>query len=115
MKKERVGSIIIWLIGLFLIFSAVGKFIAPVEIIDAFTKWRLLDYILFIGITELLIGVCLLIPRTSKLGFFLSCAYFGGAIVIHLSVHEVALILVPAAILFLLSIGFLLKYPELFR
>ncbi|MEK6871845.1 MAG: DoxX family protein [Nanoarchaeota archaeon] len=115
MKKERIGKIIIVIIGLLLIVSSLGKFFAPVQTIDAFTKWRLLDYLIFIGITELLIGVFLLISRTSKLGFYLACAYFGGAIVTHLSVHEINYMLIPIVILFILSIGFLLRSPELFR
>lgn len=109
MKKEKIGKILIWLIAITMIVSAIIKFIGPQTIIDEFTNWNLLNYRFLIAIMELIIGFLLIIPATNKIGIFLTSAYFGGAIVAHLSSNETPQVLLPISVFAVLIIGILLK------
>lgn len=46
------------------------------------------DWIVVIGIGELISGILFLIPRTSSLGLLLLSAHFGGAIATHMGNNE---------------------------
>ena len=113
METEKIGKILFWLVAIIMIFSAIIKFIQPQQIIDEFTNWNLLDYLFIIAFMELIVGVLLIIPATSKVGAFLTSAYFGGAIATHLTAGETPQLLLPISVLAVLIIGILLKYPKM--
>ena len=52
-----------------------------------------------------------LIPKTSNIGFFLLCSYFGGAIVGELAMGEFPLVGIVLSVC--LYVGTMLKKPEL--
>ena len=112
--KKKFGTAIIWIIGIILFLSSFAKLIGPQQAIDTFTTWQLLDYLVIIGIIELLVGILLLVPYTRKFGAFLVFAYFGGAIVTHLIAQEIIPALFPAGLLVIFSFGLFLRYPKVF-
>lgn len=66
----------------------------------------------WLGITELLISVLLLIPRTAAIGAILVSAYLGGAVVAHARVGDPKWV-VPVVFGLVVWIGLLLRRPAL--
>jgi branched-subunit amino acid permease len=64
-----------------------------------------------LGILCLVLVALYLIPKTSNIGFFLLCSYFGGVIVGELAMGEFPLIGIVLSIC--LYVGTMLKKPEL--
>ncbi len=83
------GWVFTVLLSLFLIFSAVMKFLAPPFVVDGFSKagWNT-NLLLPLGITELACTILYLVPQTSTLGAVLLTGYLGGAICHHLRLGE---------------------------
>lgn len=98
MKKTTgiISIVLMVLVSLSLIMSAVMKIIGSQQVIDGLGKAGLGNYILFIGIIELISVTLFLIPKTHKLGFLLLCCYLGGAISIELATGQF-----PSAAIFL--------------
>ncbi|MBK7652528.1 MAG: DoxX family protein [Flammeovirgaceae bacterium] len=71
-----------------LLMSSSAKLMGSEELVTNFTKWDLIDWIVVIGIGELISGILFLIPRTSSLGLLLLSAHFGGAIATHMGNNE---------------------------
>ena len=80
-------------------------------LVDAFSKSGLGNYLSLIGVIELVSVVLLWVPKTSKIGFLLLCAYLGGAISIELSGGQFPM---AAVILAVLWTGFYLKNRTVF-
>lgn len=66
----------------------------------------------WLGITELLISVLLLVPRTVAVGAILFSAYMGGAVVAHARVGDPKWV-VPVVFGVVVWIGLLLRRPLL--
>ena len=98
MKKTTkiISTVLMVLVSLSLVMSAVMKIIGSQQVIDGLGKAGLGNYIMFIGIIELVSVVLFLIPKTHKLGFLLLCCYLGGAISIELATAQA-----PSAAIFL--------------
>ena len=74
-------AIVVFMLGM----SGVTKVIGTQEMVNNFTYVKLLPYLTFVGIAEL-IGVALLvIPRTSGYGALILSSIMSAATVIHLS------------------------------
>ncbi len=96
-KTTRIISIVLMVLAsLSLVMSAIMKIIGSQQVIDGLGKAGLGNYILPIGIVELVSVMLFLIPKTHKLGFLLLCSYLGGAISIELATGQA-----PSAAIFL--------------
>ena len=70
---------------LFLTVDTVGKLIALGPVVEATVQLGFApDYVVIIGLVELLCLSLYLVPRTAVLGAILWTGYFGGAIATHL-------------------------------
>lgn len=86
-KKKRLwtGRILTALTALFMLFDAVGKFVLPAPVVEAFVRLGIPTSLsVGIGILLLVSSVVYLIPRTAVLGAVLLTGYLGGAIAIHM-------------------------------
>jgi len=93
MKKYLTRQNLGWVMSIaicgWLLLSVFGKFSKHHEVVDSFTANNIGEWITIIGIGELVCLILFLIPRTMKLGLVLLAAYFGGAIMFHMS-HPLA-------------------------
>jgi hypothetical protein len=90
-RPLRITGIVLHvLLGALMIFAASGKLSgnAPPEVMENLRKHGLADVIQLIGIGELLTAILLILPWTSSLGVLLACAFWGGAICIHMAHNE---------------------------
>src|SRR5438105_5052683 len=82
-QPSKVRSLAAWiltgLLSLLFIASASGKLMQAGPVVKGFTEFGLGDYLLLIGVGELVSAVLFLIPRTDSLGLLLLSAYMGGA------------------------------------
>ncbi|NJC25566.1 hypothetical protein [Neolewinella antarctica] len=77
MSKQKIGLILLGLVGLALIGSGIFKIIGAAEMGESFGNANV-PYIL--AATEFAIVIALAIPKTRMLGVILGASYFGGAI-----------------------------------
>src|SRR5437868_2053339 len=85
-KATRINSIVLKAIpSLMLIMSSVMKLSHAKPIVEGFSKSGLINYIILIGLIEIISVILLWIPKTSKVGFLLLNGYLGGAISIELA------------------------------
>jgi hypothetical protein len=85
-KTTRIVSIALMAIpSLMLTMSAIMKLIGAEQVVQGLTKAGLGNYITFLGIIELISVALFVYPKTHKIGFFLVCAYLGGALSIELA------------------------------
>jgi DoxX-like family len=79
------GRILSGLIALFLLFDAAGKFMKPVQVVQACARlgWPM-NLVNLLGVLLLICTILYLIPRTSILGAILLTGYLGGAVAINL-------------------------------
>jgi hypothetical protein len=71
------------------------------------------EYTQMLGISELILLGLLLYPKTMRIGFFLLCGYFGGAMATHLSHHD--MFLAPAVPLFFICLNVFLRDKYLLK
>ncbi len=86
--RKITGWVMAGLLMALLLMSSSAKLMGSEELVTNFTKWDLIDWIVVIGIGELISGILFLIPRTSSLGLLLLSAHFGGAIATHMGNNE---------------------------
>lgn len=104
-KKTPIAAhILAGLVGLAMTASAGAKIAGVEAVVANLTSYGLADYVLPIGIIELACAILFVVPKTSSLGAYLVTGYFGGAILAHLTVGDVAGI-APAVVLGLLAWG----------
>lgn len=115
MAVSKARNITGWVLGglfaLFMAFSAFGK-IAGGPAVEGLIALGLGDLVLLIGIGELATAILFLIPVTLSAGAFLQSAYWGGAIVAHMTAgisyaFPAALLVAAWAITFI-------RQPEMF-
>lgn len=96
-----IGAILGYLIAAFLIFSGIMKIIGGAETEAHFNLGNVNGWYLIIAIGEITAAVLFVLPKTLVLGTLLLSAYFGGAIMFHMShpVQEFSNFTVPAIIL----------------
>jgi DoxX-like protein len=83
--KLWTGRVLTTLVGLFLLFDAVGKLVMPPPVVDAFHRLGFPTSLgVGIGILLLVCTVLYLIPRTAVLGAVLVSAFLGGAVAIQM-------------------------------
>lgn len=117
--RKIVGWVLSGILGVLLIFSAIGKFsgaAAPMMDHFGFTS----SETTLIAVGELLSIILFLIPKTQSLGTLLLSAYFGGAIVAHMAaapsseagLEQVESYLVPSIILVVVWIASYIRNPD---
>lgn len=101
--KEKIIFGISILLGLFLAgFSGLGKLMGGEDVVAMFTKGGIDDWRTIIGIGEIVSAILFVVPATQRFGTWLLSAYFGGAIMYHMTIGES--IMVPAAFLIIIWI-----------
>ena len=75
---RTAGSVLIWLVGLALAASAVGKLAAPAPVREQLLGHGI-TWPRTLGAVELAAAVLLLAPLTRRVGLLLCVAYLGGA------------------------------------
>jgi hypothetical protein len=115
--QSRVRPLVAWiltgLLSLLLIASAAAKLLGAEPAVEGFTKFGLGDYIVLIGVGELVSAILFLIPRTNSLGLLLLSAYMGGAIVTHMQHGES--FVAQSVILLLVWVAGYLRHPEVLQ
>ena len=93
--------------------GAILKIIKMEKITNDFTRLGVGEYTQMLGISELILLGLLLYPKTMRIGFFLLCGYFGGAMATHLSHHD--MFLEPAIPLFFICLNVFLRDKYLLK
>ena len=79
------GRVLSVLAILFLLFDAVGKFVMPVPVVQAFARLGLpISLSISVGVLLLVSTIIYAIPRTAVLGAVLLTGYLGGAVAIQM-------------------------------
>jgi hypothetical protein len=112
----RTGRILSGLVVLFLMFDSLGKFLKPVQVVEAFARLGFpMNISLAIGTILLACTILYAIPRTSILGAVLLTGYLGGAVASQLRIGEPLFshVLFPVYFGILLWIGLYLREDRL--
>src|SRR5262249_5514647 len=113
-KARRVAAwVLTGLISLLFVVSAAAKLARAQPVVENFEKWGLGDYVILIGVGELLSALLFLIPRTNSAGLLLLSSYMGGAIVTHMQ-HGEAFV-AQSAVLVLIWVAGYLRHPEVLQ
>ncbi len=88
LTRKNIGWAMTIVLAVLLIFSSFGKFSGA--IITAMNAQHIQDWIMIIGIGELISAILFVIPKTMRLGTVLLSAYFGGAIMFHMAHPDIA-------------------------
>jgi len=112
MKPNKTRNIIGWVLSaiplLAIVVGSINKFSGNPELIE---KMPYISSLPLLATLSLVCVIIYLIPKTSNIGFFLLCSYFGGAIVAELAMGEFPLIGILLSVF--LYVGTMLKKPEL--
>jgi hypothetical protein len=102
------------LVAIVLLLAGVLKLLnlGAEDMLDGLEKSRLIGHKTIISLTAIASGLLLLIPTTHRIGIFMATAYWGGAIVAHMTYNDS--IMMPAAFQATLWVGILLAHPEIF-
>lgn len=89
MGRIRVGWVISGLVTAFMLFDAVGKFVKPAAVVEAFarTGWPI-ELSATIGAILLFCTILYVVPQTSVLGAILLTGYLGGAVATNLRLEN---------------------------
>ena len=89
MKAKRIITIAVTAIAaLMVIFSGVMKLSQSPAVVETLTKVGVNEFILYLGMMEIVFTALFLYPKTMKIGFILLTCYFAGAIATELSHHS---------------------------
>ena len=88
LTRTNLGWLLTGMLTFALVMSAFGKLSGSQEMIDMFTGHGIADWLTIIGIGELISVLLFVYPKTKTLGTLLLSAYFGGAIMVHMSHGE---------------------------
>jgi len=81
----RTGRVLTALSVLFLLLDAAGKFMKPIQVVQAFERLGLpVTLCPTVGVLLTLCTLLYAIPRTAVLGAVLLTGYLGGAVAIHM-------------------------------
>ncbi len=105
---RRIGRTCITLVAIVLILAGTLKLIGvgAEDMLEGLKKARLEQYKTSISLLSIVCGLLLLVPQFWRFGVLMSSAYWGGAIVAHLTYNDS--ILMPAFFLGLLWLGLVL-------
>ncbi|MEM7453633.1 MAG: hypothetical protein AAF456_04685 [Planctomycetota bacterium] len=106
------STVLVGLVGVVLILAGSLKLIGvgAEDMVEGLEKAGLIQHMTLISITAIICGVLLLVPLTRKIGILAASAYWGGAIVAHLTYDDS--VIMPASFQAILWIGALLGSSE---
>ncbi len=88
MTKTNIGWVLTVFLAIPILGSAFGKLSGDPATAEMLNSHFLNDWILLIGIGELVALILFLLPKSMRLGALLLSAYFGGAIMFHMAHPE---------------------------
>ena len=105
---RKAGTIIISLVGVVLILAGVLKLInvGAEDMVQGLEKAGLIQHKTLISATAIVCGILLLLPRIRPFAWLMASAYWGGAIVAHMTYNDS--VLMPASFLVSLWAGVVL-------
>lgn len=108
-KNQLAANILLGLVAVVLILAGVLKLAGTgaEDMVEGLEKAHLVQHLQLISFTAIVCGTLLLIPVTREIGILMSTAYWGGAIVAHLTYNDS--VLMPASFLTLLWAGVCLR------
>lgn len=108
-KLNLASNILYCLVAIVLILAGALKLVGvgAEDMVEGLEKAHLIQHLQLISLTAIVCGVLLLIPVSRQFGLLMSTAYWGGAIVAHLTYNDA--VIMPAAFLALLWLGALLR------
>ena len=116
MGRIRIGWVISGLVTAFMLFDAVGKFVKPAAVVEAFarTGWPI-ELSATIGAILLFCTILYVVPQTSVLGAILLTGYLGGAVATNLRLENPVFshTLFPVYFGVLVWVGLWLREPAL--
>jgi hypothetical protein len=105
-ERARItGRLMVRTVALVLILAGGLKLaeLGAEDMVEGLKKASLIQHVTLISVTAIVCGTLLLIPRTAALGLLMSTAYWGGAIVAHLTYNDS--VMMPAVFLIALWAG----------
>ncbi len=115
---KKVGpwrSIIGWAMSLFsvlgIVSSGMAKLMQAEPLVESLKAINLDHHIVTIGVIELICVALYLIPKTSKIGFYLLCSYIGGIIAAEWAMGNTPTIGIVIGIM--TYVGTMLRRPEM--
>jgi hypothetical protein len=112
-RSVTFGHILTILMGLFLILSGILTIIGPQQVVEQYKAFNLDNIRVLIGLGKIISSILFLIPSTFILGALLLVAFWGGAIVAHLSIGDP--VIIQTSLLLLVIITIFLRKPRLLR
>ena len=102
---EVAGRVVVGTVGIVLLLAGVLKLVdvGAEDMVEGLAKANLLQHKTLISVTAIVCGGLLLLPRIWPVGVLMATAYWGGAIVAHLTYNDS--VIMPAAFLALLWFG----------
>ncbi len=85
LTRKNIGWVMTGLMALALIASAVFKLIGSEDVVKLLSSNGLSNWITIIGLGELASIILFIIPKTMRFGALMLSAYFGGAIMFHMT------------------------------
>ncbi|MCP4787349.1 MAG: hypothetical protein GY903_01480 [Fuerstiella sp.] len=105
-KRARIaGRLMVRTVALIMVLAGGLKLagLGAEDMVEGLEKANLIQHLTLISVTAIVCGSMLLIPRARTVGLSMSSAYWGGAIVAHLTYNDS--VLMPAGILTMLWMG----------
>lgn len=104
-RLPLIGKTLTGLVGVVLVLAGVLKLInvGAEDMVEGLHKAHLVQHQTLISITAIVCGSLLLIPLTRRFGWLMASAYWGGAIVAHMTYDDT--VIMPAAFMILLCVG----------
>ncbi|MCH2210946.1 MAG: hypothetical protein MK110_06565 [Fuerstiella sp.] len=101
----KTGRALLVLVGVVLILAGVLKIVnvGADDMLEGLEKANLQQHRTLISVTAVVCGVLLLHPRLWKIGLYMSSAYWGGAIVSHMTYDDS--VVLPAVFLTTMWLG----------
>lgn len=87
-NSSKLAAVLSALLAIALIPSVTGKLLQSEQMKAMFVAHGLGNWLVIIGVGELLSLLAFLVPQSRAFGSLLLSAYFGGAIVLHMSHSE---------------------------
>lgn len=114
MEINKTRKIIGWVLSIVPIVAVAGSSLAKLtgrsEVVDLLAQVNITNPALLGGIQIICLALYL-IPKTSNIGFFLLCSFFGGVIVGSLAQGDSPMVGIGLSVL--LYVGTMLRKPEL--
>jgi hypothetical protein len=110
--SQKIGYVLATLLSVLLLLPAALKIIGFPMFVELFAAHNIGEFLTIIGLGLAVSSILYAIPRTKMIGTLLLSAYFGGAIVFHMTADEPFII--QSVILVLVWLFTWLRDPNVF-